>query len=84
MRFLIVGIAIMGFSTIGLAYEDVYDVYEEEDVVTETAEEESVAEAESEVESGEEDVTVYEARIEPIAGSKEEEEYPGVDAPFHH
>ncbi len=79
---LIIGLAIMGFTSIGMAFvetEEPYEEYEQEEVLSET-----VAEAESEAElMEEEEYTEEEQRIAPVAGS-EEEEFPGIDAPFHY
>jgi Ran GTPase-activating protein (RanGAP) involved in mRNA processing and transport len=84
---LIVGLAIMGFTSMGMAYEEIgetYEEYEKEEVPSETVEEETVAEAESEAElMEEEEYTEEEMKIAPVAGSKEEE-FPGIDAPFHY
>ena len=85
---LIIGLAIMGFTSIGMAFvetEEPYEEYEEyevEEVPSETVEEEVVAEAESEAElMEEEEYMEEEQRIAPVAGS-EEEELPGIDEPF--
>ena len=84
---LIVMIAIMGFSTTGFAWEEIGmpDEYPEEEVEV-AEEEEYVAEAESEAELIEEEVTEEEMRIAPVAGSEEEEllEIPRDAAPFHY
>lgn len=55
---LIIGLAVMGFTSMGIAYEELgeaYEEYEKEEVPSETVEEEVVAEAESEAELIEEE-----------------------------
>jgi hypothetical protein len=85
---LIVGIAIMGFTSVGMAYNgggmgyEGYDSgmgyggydYEKEETTSETAEEEeTVAEAEPEAPPMEEDEYTEEERVVPVAGEGEEE-----------
>jgi hypothetical protein len=81
---LIIGLAIMDFTSMGMAFvetEEPYEEYEQEEVPSETVEEETVAEAESEAElMEEEEYTEEEQRIAPVAGS--EEELPRIDEPF--
>ncbi len=85
---LIIGLAIMGFTSIGMAYletEEPYEEYEKEEVPSEAVEEEVVAEAESEAElMEEEEYMEEEQRIAPVAGSEEELSIPRDAAPFHH
>ncbi len=78
LSMLIVTIAIMGFTSIGTAYvetEEPYEEYEMEETTSETAEEEEyIAESESEAElMEEEEYKVEEERVEEVAGEGWEE-----------
>lgn len=72
LSMLIVMIAIMGFGTAGLAWEEIGmpDEYPEEEVEFEAAEEEEYV---AEAETTEDEVTAEEIIIAPVAGSEEEE-----------